>query len=162
VRTPAHPPRYRPFRVVTYALYFVVTGLFIGCLAWGIGADLYRAPDDPSDGAATLPTCIEELETLFKRLQARSGAAVEASGDKDWSRFTAEFEGRLSRFEARCVDQAPAEADAGVRDALAEAARQLDNLRLHLSRCGEEGDREAAAVRDALHSLRQAARASGH
>ena len=152
--SPRHPPHLRPYRLAAYALFFVAAGWLVFALAHGIWSELYRSrgPTGPM-GVATTRTCTDELEALYRRLTSHSGGSVSSGSDR--ARFTADFEERLARFEQRCVEAAPADASPEVRAALATGADRLDDLRLHLSRCGEEGDREAAAVAAVLATLRE-------
>lgn len=161
---PRRPLEYRPYRVAMYAMFLAFTLVFIWLVIWSVWSDLYL--NDPVKGVRaerpTVAVCVDELEVLFRKLAARSSAAVAPNGEKDWNDFTAEFENRFAAFEARCVDGPVDGASAEEQRRIADAAVRLDALRLHLSRCGEEGDRERAGVIAAIALLRRDVHESGH
>lgn len=156
------PPEYRPYRVALYAIFLAFTLTFIGLVIRSVWMDLFlRDPVTGLVGASPSPTaCIAELETLYRKLDSRLNLPITPAAERDWDTFSREFEDRLNQIEARCVNQSYETQRTDVTVAIHDAAEKLDALRLHLSRCGEEGERERLVVVQALEALRGQVRAS--
>ncbi len=150
-------PRLRPFRIAVYTAFLMLTAVFIGCVIRSIWVDLYAgsAPATVSS-AATFTSCVEDLGALNRRLGARSEAALSPTGLGDWGAFTGEFDRALVTFQHRCLDVTPSGGSDQDLRRMADAVERLDALRLHLSRCGEEGERDRQALAQALAGLRAA------
>lgn len=157
---PGRPPETRRCRIAVYVLVYGFTALWVALLIRSIAMDLYsQAPASglrsQTPGAAD---CASELEALFRRLNVRSGLSLSPTAPPraDWDRFAREFEDRLGQLQERCLRAgAPHEQDA--RDAIRDAADKLENLRAHLSRCGQEGEDGRRAVAESIARLKRAA-----
>lgn len=145
-----------------YVIAGLVTAWFITGIIRSVWIDLFRAPvDSPlAASAATVAACADEADALLRQLTSHSDDAV-ASTDRDWDAFSARYEQRFAQFQSRCVDvPIPGVNDAVLRS-FADTAVALEALRMHLSRCGAEGDRDRKAVTAAVAQVRAAARATG-
>jgi len=147
-----------------YAIFLVFTLAFIGLVARSVWLDLYGKETSKGLQAEhpTVQACLDELDRLSAKLESRLSMPMTPRAPRDaerfrndWDSFTREFEDRLHVIESRCIDGVPAD-NANVRAAMAASAERLDSLRTHLARCGEEGEQEREAARDALASLREA------
>ena len=147
-------PTLRPYRILMYAAFLAFTAVFIGCIIRSIWVDIYAPASPVAPGTATLTACVEELSTLTRKLTSHGEGALAPGGMQDWSAFTADLDRGLAAFQHRCLDSVPAGSTDEQRRLLAVAADKVDSLRLHLSRCGEEGDRERQALAGALEALR--------
>lgn len=150
----------RPFRVFFYTLYLIFTAVFVTLIARSIWVDLF-AKDPVTQLRVEHPeveSCVDELERLFKKLSTRSAFPAATSEPGDWERFSREFEDRLDEFQRKCVNEPASESEIVVRSAIARTANQLENWRQHLSRCGEEGEKERAALVRSIADLREAAK----
>lgn len=156
-RSPAEHRALRPYRVFVYVLGFSFTVLFIVLIGRSVWLDLYGR--GPTKGlraeAPSINACVDELEALFTKLNARAAMQPGVTSEKDWDTFTREFEDRLGLVQSRCVDESVG-GDEGVRTALRDAADKLDSWRQHMSRCGEDGESERKVLADAIARLRAA------
>jgi hypothetical protein len=152
-------PRFRSFRIAVYAAFMLLTAIFIGCVIRSIWVDLYAtaAPTTRSTDT-TFSACVEDLESLTTRLGARAEAALSPKGLGDWGAFTGDFDRSLALFQRRCLDASPVGGSPERLRTLSEAVEKVDALRLHLSRCGEEGEQDRQALARALEGLRATAR----
>jgi uncharacterized coiled-coil protein SlyX len=156
-----HPREFRPYRIAMYALFLVFTGTFIALVTRSVWVDLYgRGPVAGLAGSRPNATsCVDELEALFRKLDARSGLPLNTRAEKDWATFTREFEDRLEALQSRCVEGGQIDATPEVRTAIAESAQHLEAMRLHLSRCGEKGDEVRSVLTGSIAELRTAVKA---
>lgn len=152
-----HPREFRPYRVTLYVLAGVFTFLFIFLVARSVWIDLYgRAPIRPAATEhPTVSECARELLVLYRTLTRRSelATALTPEAERTWEEFSRRFEDQLEELRSRCSD---AQGDTETRAAILDVVDKLDTLRQHLSRCGEEGERERAVVAQAIERLRQA------
>jgi hypothetical protein len=149
--TVKHPPELRPYRVAMYAIAGAAVLWFIGCIIWSVHRGTARAA--PSDAPASAAACADQLDAMSRDLAARAAA----SDGHDWSDFSAAFEPRVAAFQARCVEAPPADASPAFRASVREAAEAIEDMRAHLSRCGEEADKSRASVGAAIEKVRAAA-----
>lgn len=149
--------RLRPFRVTVYALYFVFTLGFIGLVIRSVAREVYAIPEVPvtATNRPTAAACVKELDGLFGELTVRANVALTPGRRPTWDDFQRHFEHRLEELSTRCTDSSIAASD-DVRSAIKTAASQLDRLRLHMARCGEEGETEREEMARALAALRVA------
>lgn len=150
--------KFRPFRVTLYALFLVFTAVFVSLIARSIYLDLFSKGPTTQMRVEhpTVQNCVDELERLFKKLSTRSAFPASAGEAGDWERFSREFEDALDEFQSKCVNDPASESEVDVRIAISQTAGQLENLRQHLSRCGEEGEKERAALVKSIAALREA------
>ena len=66
--------------------------------------DRHRGQVDVASKQPSAAVCIDEVESLSRRLQARLSLALDPRGEDDWNLFSRELEDRLAALEARCVD----------------------------------------------------------
>lgn len=158
-RLAAERRKLRPFRVTLYTLYLVFTAIFVILVSRSVWMDLYGKNPDTRLRAENpeVESCVDELERLFKKLSTRSAFPASTSEHDDWERFSREFEDRLDEFQRKCVREPASAEEIPVRVAISQTAIQLENWRQHLSRCGEEGENERAALVRAIAELREAA-----
>lgn len=151
----------RPYRAAMYALFLAFILTFIGLVVRSVALDIYGrgSTGGLQTEHPTTTACVDELESLFRQLRARASLPMTPGETHDWAEFTRQFEDRLVRMKSRCVDAAPAGPDT-VRTAVADTAEKLDTLRVHLARCGEEGEHERKIVAEAIANLRQTLRSS--
>lgn len=163
VAAPPHPPELRPYRVAVYVVFVAFTLTFIFQVARSIFTDLYPGrASSASLARVTVTDCANSLGKLSRQLDAWSGSSVEPRGGHDWSGFTRTFEEQFGRFQTRCIDHAPLGTNQELADALSNAADKLDAVRAHLSRCGDTGREDRAALDHAMKALQVDVRAAGH
>ena len=145
--------------MAVYAAFMLLTAVFIGCVIRSIWVDLYATGSPAAASLApTFTSCVEDLNALTRRLEARTEAALSPGGLGDWGSFTAELDRALAAFQRRCLDTKPSGGSVEGLRLLSGAVDHLEALRLHLSRCGEEGEQDRQALARALEELRTSRR----
>ena len=108
-------------------------------MARSIWLEIYGRPVQGSLGAQVSPKrCLDELESLFHRLESRSAVRMAAREEPSWEAFSRDFEERLRQVELDCsaTEAWPGEVTA----AIGTISDGLHDLRTHYARCGEAGE----------------------
>jgi len=138
-----------------YVIFLAFTAAFIGLVARSVWRDVYgRSTDAGVVVTASPKACVDELETLFHRLESRSAVKMAAREAPAWDRFNREFEDRLHTLERECATRDGWSPE--VSDAITSIADQLETLRTHYSRCGQEGEEARTAIVGKLDAARKA------
>ena len=167
---PPRDPRYRPFRVTLWVLYFLAITIPVGTLVVGIVRHLSGPHRPAATGAlptrASLRVCVQDLEALEReqndrawRLGGEIGAPDALASCGAWS---AQWEQRVEDLSDRCRLDAsnPDPQGFGGREELARARDAV--LRLHrvyraqVNRFSQEGSDQARAATEALQEARAA------
>ena len=108
---PAPDPRYRPFRVASYGVYFA--GVVAFCLAIAISVTrsvVAMSPPHqvPVDPVLNYRECLDAAQSLWTELESEREKLVRASTearsvDKRWMDFRTQWLTRLREREARCA-----------------------------------------------------------
>jgi len=166
-RVPPRDPRYRPYRIALWVLYFLVIAVSVGLTIASVVKHL-RGPHRPAAvGAlptrASLRVCVTELEALHREQNERAWRLSEDIGEVDavarWDVWSREWEQRVEDLADRCrLDAAdPDPQGFGGRAELA-AARQavLAVHRAYRAQVNRFAQEEADLARRAAESLREA------
>jgi hypothetical protein len=168
---PTRDPRYRPFRVTLWAVYFTVLALSLAVALTSIVRHL-RGPHRPAVTGA-LPTraamrvCVSELEELHREQNLRSWRLAEDIGEQDaiqrWELWARDWEQRVDDLADRCRLDAkePDPQGFGGREELARAREAVLSLhrayRAQVNRFAQEGAELARRVAADLRQAREAA-----
>lgn len=151
------PREFRPYRVAMYTIFVAFVLLFVGLLIRSIWIDLYAR--DPVRGVAepSITACADEIESLFAQITSRSVPEELMSPRHDrWDEFARRFEDRIQLLQDRCGDiDARTDADEEAREVILETTSRLESLRMHLARCGRDGEEQLVAVAESLQTLRE-------
>ena len=167
---PARDPRYRPFRMALWAVYFTVLALALGVALTSIVRHL-RGPHRPAVTGA-LPTraamrvCVTELEALHREQNLRSWRLAEEIGEEGavqrWEIWARDWEQRVDDLADRCRLDAkePDPQGFGGREELARAREAVLSLhrgyRAQVNRFAQEEADRARRVTEALQQAREA------
>ena len=161
-------PRYRPYRIALWVLYFSLIAVASGLTIASIVKNL-RGPHRPaSTGAlptrAALRVCVTELEALHREQNLRAWRLGNEIGEDEdalvrWDVWSKEWEQRVDDFSDRCRLDA-SDPDPQGFGGRAEIARARDAVlalhrayRAQVNRFGHEG---AELARGAARSLAEA------
>lgn len=164
---PPRDPRYRPFRLALWALYFGVIALSLGVVLTSIVRNL-RGPHRPAaTGAlptrAALRVCVTELQALHEEQNARAWRLGDEVGEGDaivrWETWAREWEQRVDDLADRCRLDArdPDPQGFGGRTELARAREAvLEVHRAYRAQVNRFAQEEADLARRAAQALRAA------
>ncbi len=163
-------PRYRPFRLALWVVYFAAIALGLTVLLTSIVHHL-RGPHRPAHTGA-LPTraalrvCVTELEGLNREQNVHAWRLAEDMGSADamprWEAWAREWEQRVDDLGDRCRLGArdPDPQGFGGREELARAQEAVLSLhrayRAQVNRFAQEDESLARAASEALDKARQA------
>jgi hypothetical protein len=168
---PARDPRYRPFRLALWGLYFGVLAVALTLVITSIVRHL-RGPHRPAaTGAlatrAAVRVCVGELEALQREQNLRAWRLGEEIGEHDaisrWELWAREWEQRVDDLADRCRLDArdPDPQGFGGREELARAREDVLALhrayRAQVNRFAQEGDDLARRAAESLQRAREAA-----
>lgn len=126
-----HPkdPRFRPFRIVAYALYLTVVCVFSALIIVSVVKSVIAmTPARPPEAELPLSEreCLQGLEKLWQRLEAeRQAFSRERDAkliDDAWSSFRVTWLTDLRALEAKCAVRSHS------RTALAEVFRRIEHV----------------------------------
>jgi hypothetical protein len=168
----ARDPRYRPYRVALWALYFTVIAVASGATIASIVRHL-RGPHRPA-AASSLPTratirvCVTELEALNREQNVRAWKLGEDIGHEDaivrWDVWSKEWEQRVEDLADRCrLDAGDGDPQGyGGRAELAHARDAVLALhRAYRAQVNRFAQEDADLARDAAAALAAARTAAG-
>lgn len=164
---PPRDPRYRPYRVALWVLYFALIAVSSGVTIASIARNL-RGPHRPA-ASGVLPTraalrvCVTELEALHREQNERSWRLADDMGEADaiarWDVWAREWEQRVDDLAERCRLDAP-DADPqgfGGREELARAREAVLSLhRAYRAQVNRFAQGDAELARRAASALREA------
>ena len=168
----ARDPRYRPFRLALWAIYFTVIALALSVLLISIVRHL-RGPHRPAyTGAlptrAVLRVCVTELEALNHEQNARAWRLSEEMGTAGaiprWEAWARDWEQRVDDLGDRCRLDArdPDPQGFGGREELSRARDAVLALhrayRAQVNRFSQEEESLARDAREALARAREGLR----
>ena len=160
-------PRYRPFRMALWAVYFAVIALALVMLLTSVVRHL-RGPHRPAyTGAlptrAVLRVCVSELEALNHEQNARAWRLSEEMGTVGaiprWEAWARDWEQRVDDLGDRCRLDArdPDPQGFGGREELARARDAVLALhRAYRAQVNRFSQEEESLARDATESLEKA------
>ncbi|ACG73362.1 conserved hypothetical protein [Anaeromyxobacter sp. K] len=164
---PPRDPRYRPFRLALWALYFTVIAVALAVVLTSIVRNL-RGPHRPSaTGAlptrAALRVCVTELEALHAEQNHRAWRLADEVGEGDaiarWEIWAREWEQRVDDLADRCRLDArdPDPQGFGGREELAQAREAVLQVhRAYRAQVNRFAQEEADLARRAAQALRRA------
>lgn len=111
---PSKDPRYRPFRVAVYAVYFGFATVFCVLVLISVLRSIDAMTPDPQPARAptyTVEACLGGAEALFDELeQARKalgdGGSARRAGER-WTDFRVQWLTRMRILEAHCAIESP-------------------------------------------------------
>lgn len=167
---PPRDPRYRPFRLALWGVYFAVLALALVVVLSSIVRHLRGPHRPPYTGAlptrAALRVCVTELETLNREQSIRAWRlADEIGGDEAiprWETWARDWEQRVDNLADRCRLDA-SDPDPQGFGGRAELARARDAVlalhrayRAQVNRFAQEDASQARAASSALEKAREA------
>lgn len=170
-RVPPRDPRYRPFRIALWALYFGVIAFALAVVMTSIVHHL-RGPHRPqATGAlptrAALRVCVADLAALHREQNERAWRLGDEVGEGDaiarWELWAREWEQRVDDLSDRCRLDAsdPDPQGFGGRQELAHARDEVLSLhrayRAQVNRFAQEDANLARGATRALDAAREAA-----
>ena len=107
---PARDPRYRPFRLALWGLYFTVIALALVVILSSIVRHLRGPHRPPHTGAlptrAALRVCVTELESLNREQNLKAWRLADDIGEGDaiprWETWARDWEQRVDDLADRC------------------------------------------------------------
>jgi hypothetical protein len=160
-------PRYRPYRIALWLLYFGLIGVSAGFTIASVARNL-RGPHR-SEAVGALPTraalrvCVTELEALHKEQNERAWRLADDIGEADavlrWDVWAREWEQRVDDLADRCRLDAsdPDPQGFGGRAELASARQAVLSLhRAYRAQVNRFAQEEANLARQASRALREA------
>lgn len=167
-RVPPRDPRFRPYRIALWVVYFGFIVVAIGLMSWSISRSL-RGPPRPSRAAGPIPTraalrvCLSDLELLFKEQNHRAWMLGSEQELPDpfgrWDEWSQAWERKLSDLSDRCGLDTTSGPDAAARAELAAVRNAL--LALHrayaaqVNRFAKEQGELVQAAAEALGHARE-------
>ena len=169
-RVPPRDPRYRPFRMALWVVYFLAIGLPVGTLVVSIARHLSGPHRPAATGAlptrASLRFCVQDLESLQRDQNDRAWKLGGEMGAPDalasFAAWSAQWEQRVEDLSDRCRLDAsdPDPQGFGGREELARARDEVLKLhrayRAQVNRFAQEGADQARAAAEALQRARAA------
>jgi hypothetical protein len=164
---PPRDPRYRPYRIALWVLYFALILVPVGLAIASVARNL-RGPHRPAAvGAlptrASLRVCVTELEALHREQNERAWRLADDIGEADavarWDVWAREWEQRVDDLADRCrLDAAdPDPQGFGGREELASARQAVLSLhRAYRAQVNRFSQEEADLARKAAAALRDA------
>jgi hypothetical protein len=168
---PPRDPRYRPFRLALWVVYFVVVTVAITVVVTSVVRNL-RGPHRPAaTGAlptrAALRVCVSELEGLHREQNERAWRIADEVGEGDaierWQLWARGWEQRVDDLADRCRLDAddPDPQGFGGRDQLRQARAAVLSLhRAYRAQVNRFAQEEAELARSATRALRAAREAA--
>jgi hypothetical protein len=109
-RVPPRDPRYRPFRLALWLLYFAVIAVAFGVVVRSVVMNLRGPHRPPATGVlptrAALRVCVTELEALHAEQNERAwtlgGHIGEKGAIEHWDVWAREWEQRVDDLSDRC------------------------------------------------------------
>jgi hypothetical protein len=160
-------PRYRPYRVALWVVYFLVIAVSVGLTIASVVKNL-RGPHRPA-AVGALPTraalrvCVNELEALHREQNERAWRLADEIGEIDavarWDTWSREWEQRVDDLADRCrIDAAdPDPQGFGGRDELSRARDAVLSVhRAYRAQVNRFAQEEADLARHASEALREA------
>ncbi|MFO0581117.1 MAG: hypothetical protein U0229_02490 [Anaeromyxobacter sp.] len=163
-------PRYRPYRMALWVLYFLVIAVSVGLTIASVVKNL-RGPHRPA-AVGALPTraalrvCVNELEALHREQNERAWRLADEIGEADavgrWDVWSREWEQRVEDLADRCRLDAsdPDPQGFGGREELAQARDAVLAVhrayRAQVNRFAQEGYELSRHATDALREARMA------
>ncbi len=125
---PPSDPRYRPYRIVVWAVYFVVLLFFAGSITVSVIRSVFlMSPDHrpPAQAALSTDECFAKARSLWAELEERRRAMstqpeVRRVDADYWTQFRMDWLERHRAAEAACA------VDAKGREQLREVFKRLD------------------------------------
>lgn len=168
---PARDPRYRPFRLALWAIYFTVLAIALSLVITSIVRHLRGPHRPPVTGAlptrAAVRVCVSELEALQHEQNLRAWRLAEEIGEHDaiqrWDVWARDWEQRMDDLADRCRLDArdPDPQGFGGREELARAREDVLALhrayRAQVNRFAQEGEDLARRAEESLQRAREAA-----
>jgi hypothetical protein len=153
----ARDPALRPYRVTVIAVFLTLVSLFCFQLIKSVAYDLFGRPVPRAPQRAGAMACMDDLQRLFRGLQAHMGDIPDSAGaTREFQAWSLRWEEELARVNARCHLDDPGDDPVGAE--LATAYGHLYELRRHAARCSDAGSAEASEVREALTRARKLVR----
>ena len=126
----APDPRYRPFRIASYALYLTVVVAFCMAIIFGVTRSVVAMspPRQPVvEPVLSYRECLDAASTLWTELESEREKLVRASEqarsvDKRWMDFRTQWLSRLREREAHCALESRANAS------LQQVFRRLEDV----------------------------------
>jgi hypothetical protein len=170
-RVPPRDPRYRPFRVALWTLYFAVVAIALTVLIASIVRNLRGPHRQPATGAlptrAAVRVCVSELEALEREQNEHAWRLGEGVGESDavarWQVWSHEWEQRVDDLSDRCRLDAkdPDPQRFGGRAELARARDAVLSLhRAYRAQVNRFAQEQADLARDVARALRKAREAA--
>jgi hypothetical protein len=164
-------PRYRPFRVALWVIYFCVLALalvvVIGSIARNLRGPHRPAPTGALPTRAALRVCVTELEALHREQNERAWRFAEEVGHGDavarWELWARDWEQRVDDLADRCRLDAgePDPQGFGGREELSRARDAVLSVhrayRAQVNRFAREDADLARAAESALRTAREVA-----
>jgi len=165
-------PRYRPYRVLAWLLYFGAIASLVGLFVVSVLRDLSgHARRQPLPTASTLPTraslrvCMDDLDTLYREQNERAWALGTHFEGHDplalWNEWAPQWEEQLEDVSERCALDATGGEWSSERADMAAARDAM--LALHraytaqVNRFAQEHADLATAAAEAMEHAREAA-----
>jgi hypothetical protein len=169
---PPRDPRYRPFRLALWAVYFAALALGLVVLLTSVVHHLRGPHRTPYTGAlptrAVLRVCVSELDALNREQNARAWRLSDEMGGVDaiprWETWARDWEQRVDDLADRCRLDArdPDPQGFGGRDELARARDAVLALhrayRAQVNRFAQEEESLARSAAVALERAREGLR----
>jgi hypothetical protein len=164
---PPRDPRYRPFRLALWLLYFGVIAVALAVVITSVVRNLRQPHRPPATGAlptrAALRVCVTELEALHQEQNERAWVLGRDIGERDaiehWEVWAREWEQRVDDLADRCRLDAtdPDPQGFGGRRELARAREAvLEVHRAYRAQVNRFAQEEASLARAAAEALRGA------
>jgi hypothetical protein len=164
---PPRDPRYRPFRLTLWGVYFAAIALALVVLLSSIVHHLRGPHRAPFTGAlptrAALRVCVTELEALNKEQSVRAWRLADEMGSVDaiarWELWARGWEQRVDDLADRCRLDArdPDPQGFGGREELARAREAVLSLhRAYRAQANRFAQEDANLARDATGALEKA------
>jgi len=172
---PPRDPRYRPYRIAVWILYFTAIAVLVGLFVTSIARNLASHPrrrEGTGDSAlptrASLRVCMDDLDALYREQNERAWALGSRFEGRNplaaWSDWAPRWEERVDDVADRCAldstagEWAPERADmAAARDAMLALHRAYT---AQVNRFAEEHADLARAAAEAMVHAREAAERS--